>query len=130
MTEIIEPGLFFGLNLVSRIPCTLNLIPYTMTGIGSEKLLEVGSNIRKWRNLKGMKQESLAEELDISSVAVSKIETGKTNIPVKRLFAIAAALNINIQLLFTDPDNIIQQIENKNGNGNMTKFLSLKNINS
>ena len=59
-----------------------------MSAAGNDVLLEVGSNIRKWRDLKGMKQESLAEELDISPVALSKIETGKTNIPVKRLFAI------------------------------------------
>ncbi len=95
-----------------------------MSVVGNEKLLEVGANIRKWRDLKGKKQESLAEELDISPVALSKIETGKTNIPVKRLFDIADVLHINVQLLFTDPGNIIQQIENKNANGNMTKFLS------
>jgi transcriptional regulator with XRE-family HTH domain len=93
-----------------------------MSVAGNEKLIEVGSNIRKWRDLKGMKQESLAEELDISPVAISKIETGKTNIPLKRLFAIASVLKIDVQLLFIDPSNIIQQIENKNGH--MTKFLS------
>ncbi|HEV8284502.1 MAG TPA: helix-turn-helix transcriptional regulator [Chitinophagaceae bacterium] len=91
---------------------------------GDEKLLEVGANIRKWRDLKGMKQESLAEELDISPVAISKIETGKTNIPLKRLFAIATALNINVELLFTDPSTIIQQIKNKTEKENITKSQS------
>jgi len=73
-------------------------------------------NIRKWRELKGIKQDSFAEELDISTVSLSKIETGKTNIPLKRLSAIASALNIDVRLLFTDPGTIIQQIENKKEN--------------
>jgi transcriptional regulator with XRE-family HTH domain len=79
-----------------------------------DKLVEVGANIRKWRDLKGMKQEALAQELDVSTVALSKIENGKTNIPLKRLFAIASILKIDVQLLFKDPDTIIQQIEIKN----------------
>ena len=80
-----------------------------------EKLLEVGNNIRKWRSLKGMKQEFLAGELEISKVSISKIETGKTDIPLNRLFEIASILNIKVQLLFSDPLSILQEIEKLSG---------------
>lgn len=75
----------------------------------NEKFLEVGCNIRKWRNLKGMKQDFLADQLEISKVSISKIETGKTDIPLKRLFAIASIFEIRIQLLFSDPNSLIEQ---------------------
>ena len=82
--------------------------------VDKDKLIEVGNNIRKWRNLKGIKQEMLADDLEISKVSISKIETGKTDIPLLRLFAIAAALDIQVQLLFFDPQTIIRNkiIEN------------------
>lgn len=91
-----------------------------MAALDNSKFLQIGANIRKWRDIKGMKQEALAEELDISPVAMSKIETGKTNIPLKRLFAIAAVLQIDVQLLFVDPETILQTISKVDV---VTKFL-------
>lgn len=79
----------------------------TSTVIKKEKLVEVGNNIRKWRTLKGFKQDFLASELEISKVAISRIETGKTDIPLNRLFQIASALDIKIELLFSDPFAIL-----------------------
>lgn len=72
-------------------------------------LQDIGNNIRKWRNLKGLKQSILADELGISVVALSKIETGKTDIPLNRLFQIAIALNIGVEMLFRDPETIVSQ---------------------
>lgn len=81
-----------------------------------DKIYETGNNIRKWRLIKGMKQEDLAEQIEISLVALSKIENGKTNIPLSRLFDIAIALGIHIQLLFSDPFIILQQKDLKHKN--------------
>lgn len=78
-----------------------------MQFVTKEKLIKVGNNIRKWRTLKGIKQEVLAEELEISKVSISKIETGKTDVPLRRLFDIASALEIDIQMLFEDPGDIL-----------------------
>ncbi len=80
-----------------------------MSGEENTKLFEIGCNIRKWRNLKGIKQEKLAEELEISKVSMSKIETGKTNIPIVRLFAIAKVLGIKVDLLFIDPSIVLDK---------------------
>jgi transcriptional regulator with XRE-family HTH domain len=70
--------------------------------LDNEILIEVGNNIRKWRHVIGFKQEQLADLLEISTVSMSKIETGKTDIPLKRLFSIAKALGVKIELLFLD----------------------------
>jgi transcriptional regulator with XRE-family HTH domain len=93
-----------------------------MTAAGKEKLLKIGRNIQKWRELKGMKQGSLAEELDISLVALSNIETGKTNIPLIRLFSIATALEIPIEFLFADPNLVIRNAKNLNGLPDRSNF--------
>ncbi len=82
-----------------------------MLPVGSDILKMVGNNIRKWRTLKGIKQEQLARELEISKVSVSKIETGKTDIPLKRLHAIAKILDLKIELLFSDPVDIISSLD-------------------
>lgn len=69
---------------------------------------EVGNIIRKLRILKGYhKQQDFAEKLGISVVSVSKIENGKTDIKLSRLCLIAEVLEINIELLFSDPQHLI-----------------------
>jgi DNA-binding XRE family transcriptional regulator len=109
-------------NVVKRTPVQKPVIPKPKLpgnnqgmALKKEKLLEVGNNIRKWRMLKGIKQELMAEELEISKVSVSKIETGKTDIPLNRLFQIASVLGIKIQLLFSDPYIILQESEKITG---------------
>lgn len=72
--------------------------------------IEIGNNIRKWRHLRGFKQEILADELNISNVSLSKIETGKADIRLNRLFQIAAILQIPIELIFRDPSSQVQNI--------------------
>ena len=95
-----------------------------MPYLNDNRLIVVGGNIRKWRSLKGLKQETLANELEISKVAVSKIENGKTDIPLKRLFAIATALQIGVHHLFFDPCQFVQNqmyVTEMNGNKTPTK---------
>ena len=65
--------------------------------------LKIGSNIRKWRSLKNIKQKDLARALCLSEAAISNIENDKMNITVRQLSAIAATLDISILYLFSDP---------------------------
>jgi transcriptional regulator with XRE-family HTH domain len=74
---------------------------------GNSILLEIGDNIRKWRHIKSFKQEALAAELGISTVALSNIEAGKTDLHLLRLYEIAAVLKIKPQSLFLDPWSFI-----------------------
>ncbi|MEP7164322.1 MAG: helix-turn-helix transcriptional regulator [Ferruginibacter sp.] len=66
---------------------------------------KIGSNIRKWRNIKDIKQKDLAFALQISEAAVSNIENDVSNITVGQLEEISIALNISIEQLLSDPQD-------------------------
>ena len=65
---------------------------------------KIGSYIRKWRNIKDIKQKDLAVALQISEAAVSNIENDISNITVGQLEDISIALNISIEQLLSDPE--------------------------
>ena len=57
---------------------------------------DIGRNIRKWRSFRGKKQASLAKEIGISRVMMSRYENGKSSVSLEHLEAIAKSLAINI----------------------------------
>ena len=63
----------------------------------------IGGNIRKWRNIKDIKQKDLAAALQVSEAAVSNIENDVTNINIGQLEEISNALNVSIEQLLSDP---------------------------
>ena len=65
--------------------------------------LKIGINIRKWRELKGMKQELLATKLGITKAALSNIENDKTDVSLHRIEDIARCLNLEVMKLFLNP---------------------------
>jgi transcriptional regulator with XRE-family HTH domain len=75
--------------------------------------LLIGQNIRKWRMLRGVKQELLASNIGITKAALSNIENNKTAITLKRIEDIANCLDIEAMKLFSDPNDLllIQQKE-------------------
>lgn len=68
----------------------------------SEKLKNLGLNIKSERIRKGLSQEELAEKCDISRNSISLIETGKINPTILKVLDIAKALNIDINVLLKD----------------------------
>ncbi len=60
---------------------------------------DVGFNIRKIREEKGLSQEKLAALAGLHRAYVGQIERGEKNIGLKNLEKIAKALNVRIQLL-------------------------------
>jgi transcriptional regulator with XRE-family HTH domain len=70
---------------------------------GTSCKFRVGSNIRKWRNLKEIKQKDLATELNLSEAAVSNIENDITNLTLGQLEDISIALDVSIEQLLSDP---------------------------
>lgn len=56
----------------------------------------IGEKIRYFRKLKGLSQEDLAHELDISLTAYSKIERNITDISFSRLTQIANVLKVSL----------------------------------
>lgn len=63
---------------------------------------EIGQRIRKYRKLKGVSQEQLAELTDISVTHMSHIETGNTKLSLPVFVKLAAALEVSADNLLKD----------------------------
>lgn len=83
--------------------------------LSKEYKLKIGGNIRKWRNLKGVKQKELAVLLEVSESAISNIENNITDITLSQLEDISQGLDISIEQLFTDPQETIAAQPVQNG---------------
>ncbi len=75
--------------------------------------LNIGNNIRKWRELRGVKQEQLAIRLGITKAALSNIENNKTDISLHRIEEIAVCLELEAMKLFSDPMDLLLPRSNK-----------------
>ncbi|MGO0862133.1 helix-turn-helix domain-containing protein, partial [Clostridioides difficile] len=62
----------------------------------------LGKRIKIARIKKGITQESIANEIDITPSHLSNVETGKTKVSLPTLIDIANALSINIDALLCD----------------------------
>jgi len=60
----------------------------------------LGTNLKKYRSIKGFSQAKLAEILDISPNFISEIETGKRWLSSDTLVNLAEALNIEVHEFF------------------------------
>ncbi|MCP4259044.1 MAG: helix-turn-helix transcriptional regulator [Planctomycetes bacterium] len=66
---------------------------------------EVGLNIRKIREDKGLSQEKLAALADLHRVYMGQVERGEKNVSLQNLEKIAWALDVDIRVL-VDIDSI------------------------
>lgn len=75
-----------------------------MTGDPREKkyLKAFGKRLADVRKSKGITQEALAEELDISAVSVTYLETGRRWPRLLTLHRIAEALDVKVEEFFRD----------------------------
>lgn len=69
--------------------------------------LKIGLHIRKWRELKGIKQEQLANQLGITKAALSNIENDKTDVNLHRIEDIARCLDLEVMKLFKNPIDLL-----------------------
>ena len=72
--------------------------------IQATKLKLLANNIKKFRKLKGLSQNRLAELLNISREHLAKVETTKRSISLNLLFKLSDVLNVTLQDLFTFED--------------------------
>ena len=56
----------------------------------------IGQKIKKLRLIKGYKQEYMAYEIGLTQTGYSKIETGETNITLKRASIIAGIFGMSL----------------------------------
>ena len=67
--------------------------------------------VRQWREARGITQEQLAELIDASTATISRIESGKQNLTMSAIDAIAEALNVEpLDLMYRDPNNQVDTI--------------------
>lgn len=75
-----------------------------------EKIIE---KITQYRNRKGYTYENMADELDLTTAAYRKIETGETKLSVERLFRISNILETPVNELL-EMDSVSQNQNNYN----------------
>lgn len=59
-------------------------------------LIDIGGNIRKYREKKNYTQEYVAEELGISRVQYGSIERGENDVTITRIYNIAKILGVSV----------------------------------
>jgi transcriptional regulator with XRE-family HTH domain len=69
--------------------------------------MKIGENVRKWRDIKGLKQQELARMLNITPPALSHIENNITELILQRIEEIADVLGILPAQLLENPHAII-----------------------
>lgn len=62
-----------------------------------ELLFKIGQSIRYIRMKKGISQEELAFSANLNMNSISTLERGLNNVKIKTLYAIADALEVNIE---------------------------------
>lgn len=83
----------------------------------------LGGNLKKYRNLKGMTQQELAERLPVSAQSVSKWECGQAIPELDKLCAVAEILNVSLDTLLEDPAGNEQLLVGVDGGGTKTEFV-------
>lgn len=73
--------------------------------------IKIGEKIRKWRNLKGIKQHDFARLLNVSASTLSNYENNKRPITTGQALIIAYHLKISFNHLTKDPIELLRQPE-------------------
>lgn len=73
--------------------------------------IDIGGRIRYFRKLKGWSQETLALQADMNPAFLGHLERGLKSPTVKTLEKIAAALDISMAELFSEPQSISDEKE-------------------
>lgn len=86
----------------------------------------IAGNVRKYRKLRQLTQENLAELADVSNTYIANIECGQTWISDKTVEKIATALHIEEYLLFIPDEEIITDSDNIKKKQKMIEFLKAR----
>ncbi|MGL6269736.1 MAG: helix-turn-helix domain-containing protein [Chitinophagaceae bacterium] len=75
--------------------------------------MQIGDKIRKVRELKGLKQETIAQKLGMSVTAYGNLERGESSLSFDRLEEIAAAMEVSVSDIINIPEQLnIHQVTN------------------
>jgi transcriptional regulator with XRE-family HTH domain len=77
-------------------------------------MIQVGDNIRKFREVKNITREKMASELKMSLSGYSKIERDETDLTLSKIEQIASILSVDVsQLLNFDASRVFNISHNK-----------------
>ncbi len=79
--------------------------------------MEIGTQIKKIRELKNFTQEYMAEQLNISQSAYAKMEKDDSDLTISKIKKIAEILNIKVEDLINFNDKYIFNNYSKTENG-------------
>lgn len=74
--------------------------------------------IREYRDEKKLTQAEVAEKLDISVTAYSKIERGLTELTLLRLYQLVEIFEVDVTELIPKDNTVYIQMNNNNDNNN------------
>ena len=80
------------------------------------EIAQVIERIVQGRNKKGYTYENMAVELDLTTAAYRKIETGETKLTLERLFKISDIFEVPVGELLAIEKSVNQQVNNGNSN--------------
>jgi transcriptional regulator with XRE-family HTH domain len=77
-------------------------------------MMNIGDNIKKFRELKNITREKMAADLDMSVSGYSKVERGEIDLTISRIQQIAQTLEVDVsQILNFDATQIFNVSNNK-----------------
>ncbi len=79
------------------------------------------SNIKKFRELKNITREQIADELELSASGYSKIERGEIELSVTRLIQIANILDVEVAKIMNFDITTVFNISNNTGMNGQVK---------
>ncbi|MFN0033627.1 MAG: helix-turn-helix domain-containing protein [Saprospiraceae bacterium] len=80
--------------------------------------MRIGHNVRRYREKKGWKQESLAEKIGMSQSNLSNIESNKQDATWEQIQAIALALEVNTKKLTAQKNPVFNSNHQQGGHAN------------
>ncbi len=91
-------------------------------------LKKISSNIKKFRELKGLTREYISDELGMSSSGYSKIERGEVDLTISKLDKISEILEVSpSQILNFDVSKVFNINHNQNVQGIGSKKSTINN---
>ena len=87
----------------------------------------IGTKIKNIRELKNLTQEYVAEKLDISQAAYSKLENGETKVSDEKLVQIAEVLEVKPEdIKAFDSQKYFNSFNNVSGNKNSSFIIEIE----
>jgi transcriptional regulator with XRE-family HTH domain len=79
--------------------------PNALDAIGADLQVQVGANLRRFREKRGLTQEQLAHAAGLATRHLQKIEAGQVNLTLRTLVRLGSALDVGARFLLEGSDD-------------------------